>query len=201
MEEQIMKRLDEITSEFAQLKQLDHFDLTLEPIGDNGDVNVTLKRGTVTFERLIGYREPLEWISDTFYYPDTFTPQSKDIATTGLQGAYFGKWGDLIIQRDGTQEILRVKDAQRDEVTAILKAKLGKKFGKPTKVVPKPVKNAPKIVQESMYKVYFTIDGKTDYFIIAGDSLERIRSTALDVIMKRGLNYEKNNIHSEKINN
>ena len=194
-----MKRLEDIISEYAQLPQLDKFDLEIESYS-NGDVLVQIKRGTVNFKRLIGHNEPLDWIVDTFSYPDTFTPQSKDINTTDLLGAYFGDWGDLIVVKKDSTEIFRVKDSQREEIATILKAKLGKLFSKPKKVV-KPVKNLPKLPQEIMFQVYYTIDGKETFFIVAGDSLPQVKATALDVIQKRGLDIKENKIFSKRINN
>lgn len=52
-----------------------------------------------------------------------------------------------------------------------------------------------------LFKVYFTVNDKLDYVIIAGDTLDQIRNTASDVIAKRGLDLEKNKVFSERINN
>jgi hypothetical protein len=199
MEEQIMKRLEDIISEYAQLPQFDKFDLEIESYAD-GSVLVTIKKGMVTFKRLIGFKESLEWISDTFYYPDTFTPQSKDINATDLLGAYFGDWGDLIVVKKDSTEVFRVKDSQREEIATILKGKLGKLFNKPKKVV-KPVKNVPKIPQEIMFQIYYTKEERETYFIVAGDSIQQAKATALDVISKRGLDLKANKIFSKRINN
>ena len=201
MEDEIMKRIEDIISEYAQLKHMENFDLSIELVNELGDVNVVIKKDKVTFERTIGHKEYLGWISDTFSYPDTFTPQSKDINAKDLLGVYFGDWGDLIVVKKDSTEIFRVKSSQREELTTILKAKYGVKFNKPPKIVPKTVKNTPKVPQEMMYKVFFTTEKGRDYFIIAGESLERIKATALDVINKRGLDVKANEIYSEKINN
>lgn len=128
MEEYIMNRINQIMDEYAQLKNLTDYDLTLEAIGNSGDVNITLKKGLITFERTIGYKEPLDFIADTFTYPDTFHPRSKDIALDTLKIAYFNELGRLVVEHDDSTEIFKVKDAQREEVKSILKEKLGNKF-------------------------------------------------------------------------
>lgn len=128
MEEYIMNRINQIMDEYAQLKNLADYDLTLEAVGNSGDVNVTLKKGLVTFERTIGLKEDLSFISDTFSYSDTFHPRSKDIALNTLKIAYFNELGKLVVEHDDSTEVFKVKDAQREEVKSILKEKLGNKF-------------------------------------------------------------------------
>ena len=123
-----MNRIQEISDEYAQLPQLDKYDLTLEAVGTHGDVKVTLKKQGATFERTIKHNESLEWISDTFQYPDTFSHNSKDISLKGLKMAYFNEFNKLVVERTDSTEIFRVQDRHREKVTEILKAKLGKHF-------------------------------------------------------------------------
>jgi len=127
-------RLEEINEEFAQLPQIEWCDMTLEVVGDNGDVKVTLignpeviGRRTI-IEKTFALHEPLESVRDTFGYPDTFTPRSRDISLKGLRMAYFDIYGSLIVERDDATEKFRVKDSHREEVSEILKRKLGNKF-------------------------------------------------------------------------
>jgi hypothetical protein len=128
MEEFIMNRIQEISDEYAQLKELDKYDLTLEAIGEHGDVKVTLKKQGATFERTIKHNEPLGFISDTFFYPDTYSHNSKDISLNRLRVAYFNEFGKLVVERDDSTEVFRVQDRHREKVTEILKEKMGNKF-------------------------------------------------------------------------
>ena len=128
MEEHIMNRVNQIMEEYASLKQTADFDLSLEAVGSSGDVKVILKKDNSSIERVIGFKESLEWISDTFNYADTFHPRSKDMCLKALKIAYFDSWGRLVVEHDDSTEVFKVKDAQREEVKAILKEKLGNKF-------------------------------------------------------------------------
>ncbi len=128
MEEHIMNRIKEIMEEYSTLPQLDRYDLSLEAIGDKGDVNVTLKKGNTVFERTIKHDEPLDWISDTFEYPEYITPNSKDISLHGLKMAYFNEFGRLVVERTDTVEVFKVQDRHKERVKDILKEKLGNKF-------------------------------------------------------------------------
>jgi len=126
-------RMDEIISEYAQLPEMEHVDLILQEEGSQGDVLVLLSGMTQggskrTAERVIGFKEDLGWIADTFDYPNTFTPRSKDIALKGLKRAYFNSHGYLVLERDDTREEFKVKDTQKEEVISILRHKLGKLF-------------------------------------------------------------------------
>jgi hypothetical protein len=100
----------------------------MEAVGEKGDVKVTLKKQGATFERTIKHDEPLDFISDTFFYPDTFSHHSKDISLHRLRMAYFNEFGRLVVERDDTTEVFKVQDRHRDKVTEILKEKLGKHF-------------------------------------------------------------------------
>jgi len=128
------KRIEQINEEFAQLSQMEGCEMTLETIGDKGDVKVTIigkpdkphRRNIV--EKIFALHESLESISDIFGYPDTFTPRSKDIALKGLRMAYFDELGNLMVERDGGTDKFKVKDSQKLEVTMILREKLGSKF-------------------------------------------------------------------------
>lgn len=128
MDEYIMNRIQEISDEYAQLKELDRYDLTLEAVGEHGDVKVILKKQGATFERTIKHDESLDFISDSFFYPDTITPHSKDISLHRLRMAYFNEFGNLVVERDDSTEVFRVQDRHREKVTEILKEKMGNKF-------------------------------------------------------------------------
>lgn len=199
MEEHIMNRINQIMDEYAQLKQLNDFELTLEAVGNSGDVNVLLKKGDFTIERLIGYKEPLDFVGETFGYPNTFHPRSRDIALNSVKSAYFGDYGDLVVNHEDSTEVFKVKDAQRDEVKDLLKEKLGSRFGKPTKVA--PVKQPKKQNLELMWQIYYTLDGKESYFIVSSDTESGAKATALDMIKQRGLDIKENKIFSKFINN
>ena len=55
-------------------------------------------------------------------------------------------------------------------------------------------------MRELLYKIYYTVDGKRDHIIIAGDTIEAVRKTALSIIEERGWDFKVNEITSEKIN-
>lgn len=128
MEEFIMNRIKEIMEEYSTLPQLDKYDLSLEAIGEKGDVIVTLKKGNTVFERTIKHDDPLDFISDTFVYPEYITPNSKDISLKGLKMAYFNEFNKLVVERDDTVEVFKVQDRHRERVKEMLKEKMGDKF-------------------------------------------------------------------------
>jgi hypothetical protein len=61
---------------------------------------------------------------------------------------------------------------------------------------PKPPKAKP---LSYTFKIFFTKNNKEDYFIIEGDTLERVRNTAWSVLELRGLDFYENKVYSEKI--
>ena len=132
---EIKERMQDIINEYAQIVH-DIGDISLEHVGEDGDIKVLLSKttdkGNRTAERVIAYDEPLDFISETFYYPNTFTPRSRDMSLEDVKMAYFNEFGDLIVVREssyfGTTEGFKVKHEQKDEVAEILKVKLGKKF-------------------------------------------------------------------------
>jgi hypothetical protein len=129
MEKLIMERIQEITEQYSELPQLEKYDLTLEAVGENGDVRATLKKGGTTFEKLIKIDDDLGFIEDTFSYPNTFTPRSKDFAVDSVKMAYFGIYGDLMVEhKDGTVEQFKVKDDQKESIAKKLRANLGDKI-------------------------------------------------------------------------
>jgi len=134
MTEEIMnERVNQIMDEYSQLPQMKNYDLTLEAIGYSGDVKTTLKRGDITFEKIIAFSDDLKWISDTFYYPSTIYLQSKDIALDGLKMAYFDEFGALVTEREGrdhprTIERFKINPAQREEIKEKLKERFGNKL-------------------------------------------------------------------------
>jgi hypothetical protein len=128
MEERIMNRMQEILDQYAELPQMDRYDLTMEAVGDKGDVNVLLKKDGISIEKTIGVNDDLGFISDTFGYPDTITPRSRDFATESVKMAYFSIHGDLMVEHtDGTVEKFKVKPAQRDTIIEKIKLNLGDK--------------------------------------------------------------------------
>jgi len=131
-EETVMERIDEILQEYAQLPQMVNYNLSLEAVGDKGDVKVSLagksKGGDALIERVIAHNEPLDFITDTFYYPNTFTPRSRLMSLKGLRMAYFDIDGNLIVEHDLSTELFKVNSKQKEEVTLLLKEKLGDKF-------------------------------------------------------------------------
>lgn len=124
----MQERVNEIMQEYSQLPQLVDYDLSLEEVGENGDVKVTLKRGDITFEKTFGFSESLEAIPHTFGYPDKITPRTCDMALNGLKTAYFNELGQLVMVRKDSTEIFKVASDQRASVISILKEKLGNKF-------------------------------------------------------------------------
>ena len=48
-------------------------------------------------------------------------------------------------------------------------------------------------------KIHFTVNGVEDYFIISGDTIQEVRSNAMEATEKRGLDQKENNLWSEKI--
>jgi hypothetical protein len=60
-------------------------------------------------------------------------------------------------------------------------------------------KKTPKTNTEQQYKVFFTENGIEDYFIVEGESADKAYKTAKDVLLQRGLDYEKNNVSSQRI--
>lgn len=130
---EILARIDEINLEYTQLPQLKDYDLTLEAVGEDGTVKVTLRRDDTSFEKTIAPTDSLEWISDTFSYPETFSLASKDIALDGLNMAYFNEFGRLVIERQAkgypsSTEVFKVKDHQRDKIKELLRERFGSKF-------------------------------------------------------------------------
>jgi len=131
-EETIMERINEILEEYAQLPQVVNYDLSLEAIGDKGDIRVALvgksRGGNALIERVITPDESLDFISDTFHYPNTFTPRSRLMSLRGLEMVYFDVGNNLIVEHDLSTELFKVNTHQVKEVTRLLKEKLGNKF-------------------------------------------------------------------------
>ena len=128
----IMERINEILEEYAQLPQVVNYDLSLEAIGDKGDIRVALvgksRGGNALIERVITPDESLDFISDTFHYPNTFTPRSRLMSLRGLEMVYFDVGNNLIVEHDLSTELFKVNTHQVKEVTRLLKEKLGNKF-------------------------------------------------------------------------
>jgi len=128
----IMERINEILEEYAQLPQMVNYDLSLEAIGDKGDIRVALvgksRGGNALIERVITPDESLDFISDTFHYPNTFTPRSRLMSLRGLEMVYFDVSNNLIVEHDLSTELFKVNTHQVKEVTRLLKEKLGNKF-------------------------------------------------------------------------
>jgi hypothetical protein len=69
---------------------------------------------------------------------------------------------------------------------------------KPKEIMPQK-KRTPKVSLEQQYKVFFTQNGIEDYFIIEGETAQKARATALDVLKQRGLDYTENKVHSDRM--
>lgn len=135
MNEQIQERIDQILSEYAQLTEMGECEPPeLEVMNEKGDIKVTIFGYThdgrkKIAERLIKSTDSLEWISDTFAYPDYIGRQSKDIAPEAVRDAYFDQLGNLMVDHnDGSVEKFKIKERHREEITTKLKDKLGKKL-------------------------------------------------------------------------
>lgn len=128
---EILKRMDSITNEFAQLPQIGRFDLSLEAVGTDGTVKVIITGDTRkhdTAERIIHPQEDLSFIKHLFDYPPTFTPRSELFALDGLKSVYFDRDGYLMAVHDDSTERFKVDPKQREEVIKILREKLPTKF-------------------------------------------------------------------------
>lgn len=134
MNDEIQERINQILDEYAQLPQIENCEPPeLEVINEKGDIKVTIFGYThdgrkKIAEKIIASTDSLEWIADTFNYPDYIGRQSKDIATEGLKMAHFDRDGNLIIVRDDSTEKFKIKEKHREEIVSNLKAKLGKKL-------------------------------------------------------------------------
>jgi hypothetical protein len=134
-EMEIQERISQINEEYAQLKELINCEPPIfEAIGESGDIKVTIvgycKDGRkMSAEKVIKHNESLDWISDTFSYPAHIGLHSKDIALNGLECAYFDKFGYLMVEHDLSTEKYTIKpEEKRQEITELLKTKLGKKL-------------------------------------------------------------------------
>ena len=75
-----------------------------------------------------------------------------------------------------------------------------KEFLPTTEKVPVTPSKPPKAKPTSYtYKIFFTKNNELDYFIVEGDTLERVRNTAWSVLELRGLDFYENKVYSEKI--
>ena len=201
---EIQARIDEISEEYAQLPQIGEFDITFDAIDDSGAIQVTLlcvQSHKSKIERLILPEEPLGFISDTLNYHDTLHARSKDIVLDGMKYVYFDGFGRLVLERgDSTVEVFKVKEAYREELSEKLKEQFGNKFSETGRPQEKQVRVDNRAPRELLYKINYIIDGKPDHFITAGDTIDAVRATALDIISERGLDFEKNKINSQSIN-
>ena len=135
-EKDIQKRMDDIIVEYAALPQMNTFDLTLEVANENGDIDVTITGEDIKGDSRVGFRakktipfnDSLDFILDTFSYPNTFGPRSKDIVSTAVRVAYFDKLGYLMVEHDDSTEKFAVKEKNFGAVKAILKKNLKDKF-------------------------------------------------------------------------
>ena len=75
-----------------------------------------------------------------------------------------------------------------------------KEFSPTTEKVPVTPLKPPKAKPTSYtYKIFFTKNNELNYFIVEGDTLERVRNTAWSVLELRGLDFYENKVYSEKI--
>jgi hypothetical protein len=130
-EMEILKRMDAINCEFAQIPQIENFDLTLEAVGTDGTVKATIRglhRKGDCAEKVISPKEDLSFIGHTLNYPNTFHPGSKMFCIDTVKEAHFDRDGYLIVTHDDSTEKFKVDPKHKDEVAELLKSKLGTKF-------------------------------------------------------------------------
>jgi hypothetical protein len=130
-EMEIQQRITDIINEYSQLKQFDDCDLTLEVMDQQGNIKVSiasLKRPNDWAERVITPTESLDFITDTFNYPNTYSVRSKDIVPKSVKLAYINSWGDLVVLHDDSEEIFKIKSTNKIEAEKELTLKLGSKF-------------------------------------------------------------------------
>lgn len=182
-------RIQAIINEYAQLNQTNWFDLTLEAL-PGGSVKVFLSHGKNNkVERVITKDEDLSFISHTFNQSNSIT----DINFESVKEAHFDTFGYLIVVHENSIEQFKVPSAQKEEIASKIKALV--------KPLPQPKEKVVSQKQgELLYNYLFTEDGKRTSVIIAGDTLEKVESTALDVLTKRGIDYQKNKVCRERIN-
>lgn len=144
-EMETQRRMDAIITEFSTLKQTERFNLSLEALED-GSVKVLLtdeKRPYDKAERVITPHEDISFISDAFDYPPTFSARSKMFNTSTLKEAHFDHDGYLIVVHEDSTERFKVKKENRDDVTALLKIKLGSKFNGEIRPIASPPSTNP----------------------------------------------------------
>lgn len=130
-EMELLKRMDCILSEYAQLPDIGKYDICLEAIGTDGSIKATItgfERKGDTAEKVIHPEEDLSFIKHSFDYPNTFTPRSEMFALDGLKEVHFDREGFLIATHDDSTERFKVDPKQREEVNRILREKLPTKF-------------------------------------------------------------------------
>ncbi len=133
----IQQRMVAILNEYSQLPQFDRYDLQLEAVDSSGAVQVTItdtRRPNNWMKKLIKPNDSLDFVGDTFGYPNTYSVRSKDIAPESVKRAYFDIYGTLIVEHPDSVEAFKVKPANKDEVVKELSLKLGSKFTKEIRV-------------------------------------------------------------------
>ncbi len=133
----IQQRMVAIINEYTQLKQFEDFELSLEAVNPPGAIKVVLKggeRAKGSVERVILPSESLDFITDTFYYPNTYSPRSKDIAPESVKRAYFDIYGDLTVEHEDSTEKFKVNPKNKEDVIKKLTKQLGAKFIKEIRV-------------------------------------------------------------------
>ena len=131
----ILKRMDDITSELAQVKKIGAYNVFLTESHPRGNIQILLvshKNKDVSLSWVIGYNDPLDHISDCLGYNNVITPRfANSLAVDGLKLAYFDAFGHLVLEHDdGSREEYKCEKKIREEITSILRERLGDKFKK-----------------------------------------------------------------------
>ncbi len=144
---EISKRMEQICEQYSLLPEMSKCDLTLEAVDSIGNIRVfisSLIRPNTTAEKVISPTESLDWIQDTFGYPDTLGVLYKDINSNSIDMAYMDDWGYLmLIKEDGSAERFKLKNysyydektakVKREQLLNKIKVNLGDKLKIPTK--------------------------------------------------------------------
>jgi hypothetical protein len=132
-EDFIRKRMMDIITEYAQLKEMDKYNLTLEAIDNHGDVKVSFERKGNHFVKTIKSTDDLSFINDTFFKDNYISISSPTIDQSSVKSASFDMFGNLILtHNDDSAESLRLKykdkEGERERLLKKLRNNLGNKL-------------------------------------------------------------------------
>ncbi len=129
---EILKRMDDITAELAQLKHIGSYNVSLSEAKPKGSVHVSLThhKGSVDLSWDMGYEDPLSTLGDALGYSNVLTPRSAStISEPSVKNAYLNEYGYIVINHeDGSQEEFKCKKEDQAKVISLLQDKLGDKF-------------------------------------------------------------------------